>query len=167
MVEAASAQVEKETAERKNKEEELVQAQWPNVVAGENGVRSVVLKEGKGKPAAPGAIVKASYSGKILLSGLTFVSTADAGKPYRGETPEPFEFEVGQTKINLGLDAALALMKKGEKRTLIVPAEQAYGRNGFYAKQRPNEKRFVIGPFSLLVYEVEVLEIRPAPPKAK
>lgn len=167
MVEAASAQVEKETAERKNKEEELVQAQWPNVVAGENGVRSVVLKEGKEKPAAPGAIVKASYSGKILLSGLTFVSTADAGKPYRGETPEPFEFEVGQTKINLGLDAALALMKKGEKRTLIVPAEQAYGRNGFYAKQRPNEKRFVIGPFSLLVYEVEVLEIRPAPPKAK
>ena len=59
------------------------------------------------------------------------------------------------------VDAALAQMKKGEKRTLIVPAEPAYGRNGFYAKQRPNEKRFVIAPFSMLVYEIEVLDIKP------
>ena len=158
MVEAAAARVEKEAAERKAREDALVQSQWPNAVAGENGVRFVVLKEGKGKPAAPGSIVKASYSGKTLLGGLTFVSTADAGKPYRGAAPEPFEFEVGKTKINPGLDAALAQMKKGEKRLLIVPAEQAYGRNGFYAKQRPNEKRFVIPPFALLVIEVEILD---------
>jgi peptidylprolyl isomerase len=160
MVEAASARVEKEAAERKAREDALVQSQWPKAIAGKNGVRFVVLKEGKGKPAAPGSIVKASYSGKTLLGGLTFVSTADAGKPYRGETPELFEFEVGKSKINPGLDAALAQMKKGEKRTLIIPAEQAYGRNGFYAKQRPNEKRFVIPPFALLVIEVEILDVR-------
>ncbi len=159
MVEAAEIRVAKEAADRKTREEELVRTQWPNAAAGENGVRFVVIKEGKGKPAAPGSIVKASYSGKALLSGLTFVGTADAGKPYRGETPEPFEFEVGKTKINPGLDAVLAGMKKGEKRTIIVPAEQAYGRNGFYAKQRPNEKRFVIAPFSMLVYEIELLDI--------
>jgi peptidylprolyl isomerase len=167
MVEAAEVRVAKEAAERKAREEELVQTQWPNAVAGEHGIRFVVLEEGKGKPAAPGAIVTASYSGKALLSGLAFVGTADAGKPYRGETPEPFEFEVGKTKINPGLDAALAQMKKGEMRRLILPAEQAYGRNGFYAKQRPNEKRFVIAPFSMLICEIEVLDIKPAAPAKK
>ncbi len=160
MVEKAETRVAEEAAERKAREEELVRTQWPNAVAGENGVRFVVLKEGKGKSAASGSMVRASYSGKALLSGLTFVSTADAGKPYRGETPEPFDFEVGKTKINPGLDAALAHMKKGEKRTLIVPAEQAFGRVGFYAKQRPNEKRFVIAPFSMLVIEIEIIDVR-------
>ena len=35
-----------------------------------------------------------------------------------------------------------------------------YTANGFYAKQRPGEKRFVISPNTLLVYEVEVLDIK-------
>jgi FKBP-type peptidyl-prolyl cis-trans isomerase len=52
-------------------------------------------------------------------------------------------------------------------RRLILPAEQAYGRNGFYAKQRPNEKRFVIAPFSMLICEIEVLDIKPAAPAKK
>ena len=161
MVADAEVRVAKEAVERKAREEEMVETQWPKAVAGEEGVRFVVEKEGAGKPAVPGGFVKALYFGKVLLSGSAFVSTADAGKPYRGEAPETFEFEVGKTKINPGVDAALAQMKKGEKRTLIVPAEPAYGRNGFYAKQRPNEKRFVIAPFSMLVYEIEVLDIKP------
>jgi cyclophilin family peptidyl-prolyl cis-trans isomerase len=167
MVAAAEARVMKETAERKAREEELVAGQWPKAVAGENGVRFIINKEGTGKPPAAGAIVKASYAGKTLLSGLAFIGTADAGKPYRGETPEPFEFEIGKTKINPGLDAAFPQMKKGEKRTLIIPDDQAYGRNGFYSKSRPNEKRFVIGPFSMLVYEIEVLDIKPPAPLKK
>ena len=167
MVAEAEARVAKETAERKAREEEAVQAGWPKALAGENGIRFVIAREGAGKPAVPGGIVKASYSGKVLLTGAAFISTGDAGKPYRGEAPEAFEFEVGKTKLNVGLDAALAQMKKGEKRTLILPAEQAYGRNGFYAKQRPNEKRFVIAPFSTLVYEIEVLDIKPSPPVKK
>jgi FKBP-type peptidyl-prolyl cis-trans isomerase len=52
-------------------------------------------------------------------------------------------------------------MKKGEKRLLIVPAGQGYKASGFYAKQRPGEKRFVISPNTLLVYEVEVLDVLP------
>jgi FKBP-type peptidyl-prolyl cis-trans isomerase len=52
-------------------------------------------------------------------------------------------------------------MKKGEKRLLIIPSDQGYKTSGFYAKQRPGEKRFVISPNALLVYEVEVLDILP------
>ena len=50
-------------------------------------------------------------------------------------------------------------MKKGEKRLVVVPAALGYGRSGFYAKQRPNEKRFVISPNTLLVYEIELVGI--------
>jgi len=50
-------------------------------------------------------------------------------------------------------------MKKGEKRLVIVPSDQAYGTGGFYARQREGEKRFVISPNTILVYEVELLDI--------
>jgi cyclophilin family peptidyl-prolyl cis-trans isomerase len=164
MVAEAEERVAKETDERRGLEASVIRLHWPQAAAGENGVRTIVQKPGSGKPPVAGAIVRAVYSGYAPLYGNAFVSTADAGKPYRGATPEPFEYEVGKTKINPGLDAALAQMKKGEKRTLIVPDEQAYGRNGFYAKSRPNEKRFVIAPFSMLAYEVEVLDIKPPAP---
>ena len=46
-----------------------------------------------------------STRGKAPLTGRTFVSTADQGKPYWGETPEPFEMTVGTACVNPGLDA--------------------------------------------------------------
>ena len=161
MVEEAKVRVNKADAEKKAREEDLVKASWPNAVEAENGLKSLILKEGKGTPPAPGATVKAAYSGKCLLVDKAFVGTAEEGKPFWGETPEPFEFIVGTTKINPGLDATIAQMKKGEKRLVIIPADQGYKTSGFYAKQRPGEKRFVISPNTLLVYEVEILDIIP------
>jgi len=105
--------------------------------------------------------VKAVYSGTAPLAAKSFVSTAEEGKPYWGETPEPFKATVGTSRVNPGLDASIALMKKGEKRLVIVPSDQGYKTSGFYAKQRPGEKRFVISPDTLLVYEVELLDILP------
>jgi len=161
MVEDAKARVIKADAERKAREDDLVATNWPGAVRGEDGVSSIILKEGRGEPPAPGATVKAVYVGKAPLAGKSFVSTADEGKPYWGETPEPFETTVGTPLVNPGLDAAVAQMKKGEKRLLIIPSDQGYKTSGFYAKQRPGEKRFVISPNALLVYEVEVLDILP------
>lgn len=160
-VEEAKVRVAKAEAEEKVKEDELIKSNWPDAVEGADGVRHVILKPGQGKPPVTGATVKAAYSGTAPLAGKSFVSTADEGKPYWGETPEPFEFVLGTTRVNPGLDAAVALMRKGEKRLLIVPAGQGYKTSGFYAKQRPGEKRFVISPNTLLVYEVEVLDILP------
>ena len=41
---------------------------------------------------------------------------------------------------------------------VLVPAEYGNGRNGIYPPETPGEPRFIIGPNTLLVYEVEVLE---------
>jgi cyclophilin family peptidyl-prolyl cis-trans isomerase len=158
MVEEARARVSEADARRKAEEEALILKNWPNAAAGEGGLKFIVLRKGRGKAPAPGERTKVSYTGKCLLSGKAFVSTAPDGTPYWGDTAQPFVYEIGKTTINPGLDAALAAMKQGEKRLLIVPAEMGYKTNGFYAKERPNEKRFVISPNTLLVYEVERLE---------
>jgi peptidylprolyl isomerase len=159
MVEAAKVRVKDADAKKKADEDATILRNWPKAIALDNGLKYVVLRAGKGKPAAAGQKLRAAYSGQCLLSGKAFVSTAEEGKPYWGETPAAFEFEVGKTKVNPGVDAALAMMSKGEKRLVIVPAALGYGTSGFYAKQKPNEKRFVISPNTLLVYELEVLDV--------
>jgi peptidylprolyl isomerase len=158
MVEEAKARVKDADARRKAEEEALVLKNWPDAVAGESGLKFSVLREGRGKTPAAGEKMKVLYTGQCLLSGKAFVSTAPDGLPYWGDAGEPFVFEIGKTSLNPGLDAALAAMKKGEKRLVVVPAELGYKTSGFYARERPNEKRFVISPNTLLVYEVERLE---------
>jgi len=157
LVEEAWVRVKKDDAEKKLREEALIKAEWPKAVASANGLRTSIVREGRGGPAAAGTTVRIAYTGKAPLAGKSFVSTADGGKPYWGERPEPFDVIIGETKINPGLDAAISAMAKGEKRLLIVPASLGYGSGGFYAVQRPNEKRFVISPNTLLVYEIERL----------
>jgi len=161
MVEEAGARVIKDDAAKKAKEDEFVKAKWPEAVIAEDGVKYIVLKEGRGPLPLAGSTLKVVYTGQAPLAGRSFVSTADEGQPYWGETAEPFEFVVGTTRVNPGLDATVSGMRKGEKRLLIVPSEQGYKTSGFYAKQRPGVKRFVISPNTLLVYEVEVLDVLP------
>ncbi|MCX6565948.1 MAG: peptidylprolyl isomerase [Candidatus Aminicenantes bacterium] len=158
MVEDAWVRVKKEDIERKTQEDTAVAAGWPQAVAGENGLKYIILKEGRGKLLAPGAKIRVAYSGKCLLSGKAFVSTEEEGIPYWGEIPAAFEYEIGKTKVNPGFDASVAAMKKGEKRLVIVPSEQGYGLSGLYTKQRPGEKRFIISPRTMLVYEIEILD---------
>ncbi len=158
MVADAKVHVQQAEAQKKVQEEDAVRRNWPGAIASDNGVRYIVVREGSGEDPGPGARLKVSYSGKSLYD-LRFVSTAEGGKPAFGDRPEPFELEVGKGSVNRGFDAAVARMKSGEKRILIVPAEQAYGTSGFYEKEKPGQKRFHISPNTMLVYEVEVIEV--------
>ncbi len=156
MVEEAKVRVQKSDTKRKADEEAAIAANWPNAVDAEGGLKHVIQREGQGKSLEPGARVRVVYSGKCLLSGEPFVSTTDDGKPHWGETPAAFDYEIGQTKVTPGFDAAVAQMKPGEKRLVIVPSALGYGTGGFYAKETPGEPRFVISPNTSLVYEIEL-----------
>jgi cyclophilin family peptidyl-prolyl cis-trans isomerase len=158
MVEAAKVRVKQAEEKKKAEEETMIRTKWPQAQVLDGGMRFVVVKPGAGAPAAPGTKLKVSYSGRYL-KGQRFVSTADGGKPSFGKKPEPFEFEVGKAMVNRGFDAAIAQMKKGEKRILIVPAPQGYGTAGYYDREKPGQKRFHISPNTTLVYEVQVLDI--------
>ena len=48
-------------------------------------------------------------------------------------------------------------MQPGERRRVIVPAAEGYGRAGLYPPESPGTRRFVVSPNALLVYDVEVL----------
>lgn len=64
-----------------------------------------------------GDTVKVHYHGK-LTNGTTFDSS---------EGREPLEFEVGGGMVIPGFDEGVTGMAIGEKKTIHIPAEQAYG----------------------------------------
>ncbi len=61
--------------------------------------------------------VKVHYHGK-LTSGETFDSS---------EGREPLEFEVGSGMVIKGFDDGVTGMSVGEKKTITIPVDQAYG----------------------------------------
>ena len=106
-----------------------------------SGLRYVTRHPGTGPTPATGAEVVVHYDG-YLLDGTKFDSSRDRGAPY--------VFRVGTGSVIKGWDEALAVMKPGEKRTLIIPGWLAYGPTG----------KGPIPANATLIFEVELLEIR-------
>jgi FKBP-type peptidyl-prolyl cis-trans isomerase len=134
-------------AEMKAKEEEerikeyLAQNNL-NVQPTESGLYYIEVKKGKGKKAEPGKTVKVHYKG-TLLDGTPFDSSYDRG--------EPIEFVLGQGMVIPGWEEGIAMMNEGGKAKLIIPSKLAYG---------PNQRGNVIKPYSTLVFEVELIEVK-------
>lgn len=94
--------------------------------------------------AKAGDLVSMNYTGR-LSDGTVFDSNID---PKFGHV-EPFEFKLGAGKVIPGWDEGIVGMQVGEKKTLVIPPEKAYGPNDY-------------GPIpgnSTLTFEVELLEI--------
>ena len=64
-----------------------------------------------------GDTVKVHYHGK-LTDGTTFDSS---------EGREPLEFEVGSGQVISGFDTGVTGMSQGEKKTITIPVDEAYG----------------------------------------
>jgi len=119
--------------------ERELQNRWPDAIKTPSGLRYVVTQEGKGsKTPKNGSKVTVHYTG-TLLDGKMFDSSVRRG--------EPAQFAVGQ--VIEGWNEALVTMKKGEKRTLVIPPELGYGKQGYPG---------VIPPNSYLVFDVELLD---------
>jgi FKBP-type peptidyl-prolyl cis-trans isomerase len=119
----------------------LVDQTYANAHKLPSGLRYVVRRQGTGD-ATPrvGDEVIAHYDGR-LLDGTPFDSSYKRGVP--------FSFKVGTGGVIKGWDEAFLGMKKGEKRTLIIPYWLAYGERG----QAPN-----IPPKATLIFEVELID---------
>jgi cyclophilin family peptidyl-prolyl cis-trans isomerase len=133
----ATAQAKKET----DKQEGLIEKKWPNAVTLPSGLMYVVTDKGTGSDTPPkGTTVTSHYTG-TLLDGTKFDSSVDRG--------QPFKFPVGKGRVIKGWDEAFLAMKKGEKRTLIIPPGLAYGSRGAGG---------VIPPNATLVFDVELID---------
>lgn len=102
-----------------------------------SGLAYQVIKEGTGATPKAEDTVKASYVG-TLIDGKEFDKGTDVEFPLRGVIP-------GWTEM-------LQLMKVGGKVKVVIPQELAYGAHS----QSPIE------PFSTLVFEIELKEVKPA-----
>jgi FKBP-type peptidyl-prolyl cis-trans isomerase len=100
---------------------DVVQKKWPQALQTNTGIRYLIEKEGAGDPPNPGDIVSVLYTG-TFLSGKKFDQDLDAA--------HPFTFRLGRGLVIEGWDQVLQLMKPGEKRLVIIPAELAYGTLG-------------------------------------
>ena len=118
---------------------EVVEKTWPGAKKTTTGVRYVILKEGQGDTPKPGDKVNVLYVGK-LLGGTVFDQATEADKP--------FTFRVRREMVIEGWEQVLQLMKRGEKRLVIIPPEMGYGTRG----QPPK-----IGRNATLVFEIELL----------
>lgn len=110
-----------------------------DVITTESGLQYTIITEGNGPIPTIRNTVKVHYTG-TLLDGTVFDSSVERG--------EPAVFGVGQ--VIQGWVEALQLMPVGSKWRLFIPQELAYGANG--AGQ-------MIKPFSMLIFEVELLGI--------
>jgi FKBP-type peptidyl-prolyl cis-trans isomerase len=108
-----------------------------------SGLQYIVRAPGTG-PATPmlGDEVICHYDGR-LLDGTSFDSSYRRGAP--------FTFRIGVGAVIRGWEDAFMTMKKGEKRTLIVPHWLAYGEKG-----RPP----TIPPKATLIFDVELIDFR-------
>jgi len=89
-----------------------------------------------------GDAIKVHYTGKLFSNGNKFDSSVDRGNPL------PLTLGVGQ--VIKGWDEGLIGMCVGEKRTLTIPSDMAYGERGFGS---------VIPANSVLVFDVELVDL--------
>jgi peptidylprolyl isomerase len=102
------------------------------------------IVRGKGRRAEPGDTVTVHYSGVAFSTGEEFDSSWNSGDPYR--------FPLGGGRVIEGWDKGLVGMRRGGRRMLTIPPEQAYGAAG----SPP-----AIGPNETLVFVVDMLAIAP------
>ena len=107
-----------------------------------SGLRYEIIKAGDGAAPKPTETVRVHYTGK-LIDGTEFDSSVKRN--------EPAEFPLDQ--VIPGWTEGIQKMNKGGKIKLYVPPQLAYGDDG-----RPG-----IPPGSTLIFDVELLDIKPTP----
>jgi len=105
------------------------------------GLQITTLQEGTGQVASKGMKVGVKYIGRLTKTNKVF----DASQK------KPFTFTLGAGEVIKGWDLGVAGMKVGEKRKLVIPAEQGYGREGAGRDIPPN---------SSLTFDVELVHVK-------
>ncbi|NBO63479.1 MAG: DUF4440 domain-containing protein [Acidobacteria bacterium] len=107
-----------------------------------SGLRYEDLSPGSGVSPVTGQTVVVHYTG-TLLDGTKFDSSRDRN--------QPFEFKIGTGQVIRGWDEGVMSMMLLGKRKLIIPPSLGYGSRNLG----------VIPPNSTLIFEVELLEVKP------
>ncbi len=105
-----------------------------------SGLVYLKTKDGVGERPHAGSKVTVHYVGR-LLDGTVFESSLERG--------EPLSLVVGTGRGLKGFEEGVMMMQKGEKATLVLPFNLAYG----------DMQIGIIPPFSPLIFDVELIDI--------
>ena len=133
-------------ATQEKKQEEIqskINSMYDNLIETESGLKYVITEENpSGERPKSGNIVFVHYEGR-LVDGTVFDSSFKRNKP--------IEFPLGQRRVIAGWDEGIALLKKGEKATLVIPPDLGYGPRGAGG---------VIPPNAYLVFDVQLVDFK-------
>jgi len=123
-----------------------------------SGLKYVVFKPStKPKPRA-GDTVLVNYTGHLLNGQVFDTSVAsvaeNAGLLQEGRTYEPISFVLGSGQVIKGWDEGILLLNTGAKAKFVIPSSLAYGDQG---------QGDTIPPYSTLVFDVELVAVKPIP----
>jgi hypothetical protein len=84
------------------------------------GVQVATIAQGSGPAIQPGQTAGVLYTGYLAKNGQIFDDSSSHGGT-------PFSFTVGAGQVIPGFDAAVAGMKAGETRIVVIPSAEGYG----------------------------------------
>jgi len=91
-----------------------------------SGLRIKDAVVGSGVSPEAGQRVALQYTARVASTGEVYEDTQGEGK-----TGEPFVFKFGSNRVISGWEEGVSTMRVGGKRTLAIPSELAYGRQGY------------------------------------
>ena len=109
---------------------------WPDAVATESGLLYTVHEQGEGPTPDFGAKVLLRYTGS-LVDGTRFGTSGI----------EPMEFTIGA--VVKGLEEMLLEMRRGGRRTVLIPPDLGYGAMGVPG---------TVPPRAFLIFDVELVD---------
>lgn len=117
---------------------------YANAHETKSGMRYVIRDPGRGdEMPKKGQWITAHYEGR-LFDGTKFDSSYDRGEG-------PLNVQIGMGRVIAGWDEAFLTMRRGEKRTLVIPYWLAYGDKGAGK---------MIPPKAGLIFHVELIDFR-------
>jgi len=120
----------------------------------ESGLRYVVKEEGAGEKPTNGDSVRVDYAGHVLEGPFFDTSNQQVAEEQGilnpSRTYEPYALKLGIGSVIKGWDEGLTYLNEGSKATLYIPSSLGYGPRGAGGQ---------IGPNSILVFDVELVEI--------
>jgi peptidyl-prolyl cis-trans isomerase A (cyclophilin A) len=99
----------------------LIEKNFPEYTKDSHGIYYKTILEGKGNKTGKGKNVSVDYKG-YLISGKVFDQSKGRG---------PLTFMTAGGQMIPGFDIMVQDMKLGEKRTIVLPPELAYGEQGY------------------------------------
>jgi FKBP-type peptidyl-prolyl cis-trans isomerase FkpA len=131
-----------------------------------SGLFYTITKPGTGDKPAVGDTAEVFYVAKLTNGKIFETNMKDVAQKNNVYNPglqyKSIRVPVGVQRVIPGWDEGLMLLNKGSKATFVVPSKLAYGEQGMQ----------MIGPFTPLVFDIEVVNVihpdpnapKPAPP---